>query len=384
MLSCCRVARYCRSDGHDLKKLATILAIFALGLVCKSQAYADILLGVAGPLSGQYASLGQQMLVGAQAAVDAINAKGGVAGQNLRIMSLDDGCDNRQAEDVAQKLVEAQASGVIGHYCSNAALAAAKIYEKAGVVMLAPVASLPALTSSGLSNVVRLAARDDMQGAFAASRISQKRATARIALLIDGTSANKAIAASFVAALGKPPALVLEFKPDTPDFSDMIAKMKSENIDVAYFACGASDAGHISAQAAKADLKMLRYGPDALVSDLFGQAAGPASEGMLASFPVDPLLAVQSRSVVAALKLAGQSGDGAALPAYAAVQSFAAGAAATNGANGAAIAAWLKSGQSIDTVEGPLTFDKNGDATPVRFSWYVWINGGYQALPDGN
>ena len=367
-----------------MKALRAIFAICLAGVVVRGAANADILLGVAGPLSGQYASLGQQMLVGAQAAVDAINAKGGVAGQNLRIMSLDDGCDNRQAEDVAQKLVEAQASGVIGHYCSNAALAAAKIYEKAGVVMLAPVASLPALTSSGLSNLVRLAARDDMQGAFAASRISQKRANARIALLIDGTSANKAIAASFVAELGKPPALVLEFKPDTPDFSDLIAKMKSENIDVAYFACGASDAGHISAQAAKADLKMLRYGPDALVSDLFGQAAGPASEGMLASFPVDPLLAVQSRSVVAALKLAGQSGDGAALPAYAAVQSFAAGAAATNGANGAAIASWLKSGQSIDTVEGPLTFDKNGDATPVRFSWYVWINGGYQALPDGN
>ncbi|MEO6609693.1 MAG: branched-chain amino acid ABC transporter substrate-binding protein [Aestuariivirga sp.] len=367
-----------------MKALRAIFVICLAGLAVSGAADADILLGVAGPLSGQYANLGQQMLIGAQAAVDAINARGGVAGQSLQIMSLDDGCDNRQAEDVAQKFVDAKVSGVIGHYCSNAALAAAKIYERAGVIVLAPVASQPALTNSGLSNVIRIASRDDMQGAFAAARIIQKRANARIALLIDGTSANKAQAASFVAALGKPPALTLEFKPDTQDFSDLITKMKTENIDVAYFACGASDAGHISAQAAKADLKLLRYGPDALVSDLFGQAAGATSEGMLASFPVDPLLPVQSRSVVAALKLAGQSADGAALPAYAAVQSFAAGAAATNGANGSAIATWLKSGQSIDTVEGTLSFDKNGDATPVHFSWYIWINGGYQALPEGN
>jgi branched-chain amino acid transport system substrate-binding protein len=367
-----------------MKAMRIILIACVLCLSCFGVAQADIILGVAGPLSGQYSSLGQQMLVGAQAAVDAINAKGGIAGQSLRMMSQDDGCDNRQAEAVAQKFVDAQVTGVIGHYCSNAALAAAKIYDKAGIVMLAPVASLPSLTTSGLSNVVRLAARDDMQGAFAASRIIQKRANARIALLIDGTTANKALAASFVAALGKPPALTLEFKPDTADFSDLIAQMKAQTIDVAYFACGASDAGHISAQAAKAGLQILRYGPDALVSDLFGQAAGASSEGMLASFPVDPQLPVQSRSVLDALKLAGQSADGATLPAYAAVQSFAAGAAATNDANGAAIAAWLKSGQPMETVEGSLAFDKNGDATPVRFSWYVWSNGGYQALPEGN
>jgi branched-chain amino acid transport system substrate-binding protein len=367
--------------------MKAIRIIWIACLLCLSSfgvAQAEIVLGVAGPLSGQYASLGQQMLVGAQAGVDAINAKGGVAGQNLRIISLDDGCDNRQAEGVAQKFVDAQVSGVIGHYCSNAALAAAKIYEKASIVMLAPVASLPALTSAGLSNVIRLAARDDMQGAFAATRIIQKRANAKIALLMDGSNGSKALATSFVAALGKPPTLTLEFKPDTADFSDLIAQMKDQSIDVAYFACGASDAGHISAQAAKLGLQMLRYGPDALVSDLFGQAAGASSEGMLASFPVDPQLPVQSRSVVAALKLAGQSADGATLPAYAAVQAFAAGATATNGANGAAIATWLKSGQPIDTVEGGLAFDKIGDATPVRFSWYVWNNGGYQALPEGN
>jgi len=363
--------------------MRALLQIIAVLFFCTA-AQADILLGVAGPLTGQYASLGQQMLAGAQAGVDAINAKGGVEGQTLRVISADDGCDNRQAELAAQKFIDAQVAGVIGHYCSNAALAAGKLYDKAGVVMVAPVASLPSLTSSGLSTVIRISARDDMQGAFAARRIIEKRPSAKIALLLDGTDPDKAIAASFVAALGKAPALTLEFKPDTPDFSGLIAKMKAENMDVAYFACGASDAGRISAQAAKAGLSLLRYGPDALVSDLFGQAAGVSSEGMLASFPLDPQLPVQSKPVQAALKLAGQSADGATLPAYAAVELIAAGAAATHSTDGRTIAAWLKSGQSVDTVEGSLSFDKNGDATPQRFSWYVWTNGAYQALPEGN
>ncbi len=367
-----------------MKPLWIILTACVLGVFASGAARADILLGVAGPLTGQYASLGQQMLTGAQAAVDDMNAKGGLDGQSLRVISLDDGCDNRKAEAVAQQLIDAKVAGVIGHYCSNAALAAGRLYDKAGIVMLAPVASLPSLTTSGLSMVIRLAARDDLQGAFAAKRIMEKRANAKIAVLVDGTEPNKAIATSFVAALGKSPALTLEFKPDAQDFSALVSQMKAVGIDVAYFACGASDAGHISAQAAKAGLQMLRYGPDALVSDLFGEAAGPSSEGMLASFPMDPQLPVQSRGVVSALKLAGQSADGATLPAYAAVQAFAAAAKATHVVDGGAISGWLKSGATVETVEGNLTFDKNGDATPPRFSWYVWNSGAYQALPEGN
>ncbi len=377
-------ASFVRRRRIKVKTFRIIVTVSAACLAGVSAALADVVLGVAGPLTGQYASLGQQMLVGAQAAVDDLNAKGGIDGQSLRVISLDDGCDNRKAQDVAQQLIDAKVSSVIGHYCSNAALAAGKLYEKAGIVMVAPVASLSSLTTSGLSNVIRLAARDDMQGAFAATRIMGKRANAKIALLLDGTEPNKAIATSFVAALGKPPALTLEFKPDTQDFTDIINQMKAENIDVAYFACGASDAGHISAQAEKAGLPMLRYGPDALVSDLYGEAAGPASDGMLASFPIDPQSAVQSRSVVSVLKLAGQSADGATLPAYAAVQAFAAAATATHTQDGMAIATWLKSGQTVETVEGGLTFDENGDATPPRFSWYVWNKGAYQALPEGN
>jgi branched-chain amino acid transport system substrate-binding protein len=367
-----------------VRALLFSLALGGTALAAIGTARAEVLLGVAGPLTGQYASLGQQMLVGAQAAVDDINAKGGIEGQNVRVIALDDRCDNRQAEMVAQKFIDTSVVGVIGHYCSNAALAAGRLYDKVGIVMLAPVASLPNLTTSGLSTVIRIAARDDMQGAFAAQRIIEKRPNAKIALLLDGTDPNKAIAASFVAALGKAPALTLEFKPDTQDFTDLITKMKAGGIDVAYFACGASDAGHIAAQAAKAGLQILRYGPDALVSDLFGQAAGTSSDGTLASFPLDPQLPTQSRRTVASLKLAGQNADGATLPAYAAVQVFKAGAAATHNTDGRTIAAWIKSGQSVETVEGSLMFDRNGDATPVRFSWYVWINGGYQALPDGN
>ncbi len=367
-----------------MKTRLFILAVCCLGLFISGPARADILLGVAGPLAGQYASLGQQMLTGAKAAVDDLNAKGGLAAQNLRIMSLDDGCDIRKAEDVAQKFIDAKVAVVIGHYCSNAALAAAKLYEKAGIAMIAPSASLPSLTSSGLSNVVRLAGRDDMQGAFAARRIIEKRANAKIALLVDGTEATKRLAVAFVAALPKPPTLTLSFKPDSADFSDIIAKMKAANIDVIYFACGASDAGHIAAQAAKAGLQALRYGSDALVSDLYGQAAGASSEGTLASFPMDPLLPAQSRQVVRMLKLAGQSADGATLPAYAAVQLYAYGVVNTYSTNGLGIASTLRSGAAFDTVEGSFAFDKNGDATNPRFSWYFWSNGAYQALPEGN
>src|SRR5882724_10999642 len=49
-------------------------------------------LGLAAPLSGPLASLGDQVRRGAEVAIDEINAKGGVLGRQLVLKTADDGC----------------------------------------------------------------------------------------------------------------------------------------------------------------------------------------------------------------------------------------------------------------------------------------------------
>ena len=65
----------------------------------------DITIGVAGPMTGQYASFGQQFKNGATMAIADINAAGGVLGKKLAMNIQDDACDPKQARSVAEKLV---------------------------------------------------------------------------------------------------------------------------------------------------------------------------------------------------------------------------------------------------------------------------------------
>ncbi|MBG1231242.1 branched-chain amino acid ABC transporter substrate-binding protein [Aestuariivirga litoralis] len=343
-------------------------------------AKADIVIGVEAPLSGQYQPFGQQLLGGAKAAVDAINARGGIKGETLTLISADDICDSAKAEDAAQKLIEAKADVVIGSFCSNPSLAAARVLDKAGVMMISPAAMLPSLTESGLSNVLRLAARMDAQGAFAAKRVLAKRPQAKLALLDDGTPAMKSITQSFAAAYAKGATLIASFTPDQKDYADLIGRMKEAGIDTLYIAASATDAGHLAAQAEAAGLSLRRYGPDSLLADLFWQASGAAGEATLVSFPADPMGTREGRDLAAELKSLNVATDGPTLPAYAAVEVYAAAAQAKGPHAGAALAAWARSGQPITTRLGPLSFDPKGDLADLHFSWFSWNNGQYQTI----
>ena len=342
-------------------------------------ARADIVVGVAAPLSGQYQSFGQQMLFGVKAAIDNQNAKGGLGNEQLTIVSVDDGCDNAKAEEAAQKLIAAHADMVIGHFCSSPSLVGARLYEKAGISMIAPSAVLPSLTESGLTNVVRLSTRYDAQGAFAAGRILSKRPNAKLALVDNGTPQMKEIAASFAGTYAKQPAISASIAPDQKDFAELVAKMKAANIDTLYIATAATNAGRLTAQAQAAGLILKRYGPDTLLADQFWETSGTAGESTLVTFPFDPTISYPAKALAADMKLLGEASDGPALPAYAAAQLYFAAAAAGPHA-GLGIAATLKSGASFDTILGPMSFNTKGDSQALHFSWFSWNNGVYQTI----
>ena len=84
----------------------------------------DISIGVAGPMTGQYASFGTQLRNGAEAAVADINAAGGVLGKKLKLEVGDDACDPKQARAVAEKFASQKVPFVAGHYCSSSSIPA--------------------------------------------------------------------------------------------------------------------------------------------------------------------------------------------------------------------------------------------------------------------
>src|SRR5262245_51392618 len=137
------------------------VAIFMLTALLGSSAGADVVIGVAGPMTGDRAWYGEQMQRGAELAVADINAAGGVLGQKVQLVAADDYCDPEQAIAAARKLVNQGVVFVVGHFCSGASIAASEVYAAAGVLEISPISSNPMLTELGRANVFRVAPRDD-------------------------------------------------------------------------------------------------------------------------------------------------------------------------------------------------------------------------------
>ena len=114
-----------------------VIAAAAMTLVSAGQSQAQIKIATAGPMTGQYASFGEQMQRGAELAVKDINAAGGVLGQKLVLSIGDDACDPKQAVAVANKFVSEGVSFVAGHFCSGSSIPASDVYEEEGVLHIA-------------------------------------------------------------------------------------------------------------------------------------------------------------------------------------------------------------------------------------------------------
>src|SRR5262245_16469303 len=168
--------------------------LLALALLAAYPARAEIVIGVAGPMTGKEAWSGEQIQRGAEMAVADINAAGGLLGDQLRLVTADDFCDPQQAVVAARKLVDDGAVAVMGHYCSGASIPASKIYAEARVLQISPASTNPLLTEQGLANVFRVVARDDAQGVVAGNYLAERWGDKKIAILHDGTIYGKGLA----------------------------------------------------------------------------------------------------------------------------------------------------------------------------------------------
>jgi branched-chain amino acid transport system substrate-binding protein len=152
--------------------IAFAVAFLTIGAISTTRA--EIKIGVATALTGRFAWTGEQTRAGADLAVQDLNKRGGVLGEPLAAVVVDDFCDPDQALAAAQKLVAEGVPAVVGHQCSGAAIPASSIYESAGIIFISPAATNPKLTERGLRYVFRTCGRDDLQGAMIADYLAKE------------------------------------------------------------------------------------------------------------------------------------------------------------------------------------------------------------------
>ena len=345
-------------------------------------ASAQIKVGVAGPITGEYATFGKQLTDGAELAAADINAKGGVLGQKIEVLKGDDACDPKQAVSVANKFASEGVKFVDGHFCSSSSIPASKVYTEEGILQITPASTNPKFTEEGSWNTFRTCGRDDQQGKVAGHTLATEFKDRKVAILHDNTTYGKGIADETKKAMnaeGKKEALYQAYVPGEHDYTALVSRLKEAGIDVVYFGGYHSEIGLIARQAREQGLKATLIGPDSLTAKELWQISGEAGEGLMFTFPSDPRNRPTAAAVVKEFKDKSIDPEGYVLYTYAAMQVWAEAATKANSTDPKKVAEVLRAG-TWPSVLGDVSFDKKGDVTKVDYVWYIWHNGDYSQM----
>ena len=275
-------------------KQQLLALVAALGLVvggATAQAADTVKIGLMAPLTGSWASEGQGMKKIVELLAEQQNAKGGVLGKKIVVVTEDDGGDPRTASLAAQRLTTRDVAAVVGTYGSSVTEASQAIYDEAKIPQIANGSTAIRLTEKGFKHFFRTAPRDDEQGRMAARTI-EKLGFKKVAILHDNTSYAKGLADEANTLLKSKGAEVVFFDALTPgerDYTAILTKLKGANPDVVLFTGYYPEAGLLLRQKKDMNWKAPFLGGDATNNvDLVKIAGKEATEGFYFLSPPQP------------------------------------------------------------------------------------------------
>ena len=369
-----------------MKRMAGLLAAFALAALtaCSGGEESNTTpIAIVGPVTGQYASFGQQMKNGAELAVEDINAAGGVLGKKLNLDIGDDACDPKQAVAVANQMTAKGVALVAGHYCSGSSIPASKVYAESDMVQISPASTNPAFTDERAGpNIYRVCGRDDQQGGVAGKYLASHFSDRNIAIVHDKTAYGKGIADEVkkaINAAGKQETMYEAITAGEKDYSALVSKLKQANIDVVFFGGYHTEAGLIVRQMRDQGLATVLMGGDALITQEYWSITGPAGEGTLMTFSPDPRKNPAAAEVVKRFKDKGIEPEGYVLYTYAAIQAWKQAAEKAKSIASADVVKALNDTE-FDTVIGKFKFNEKGDPNLPPYAVYRWSKGTYEQI----
>ncbi|MFA6424076.1 MAG: penicillin-binding protein activator [Candidatus Magasanikbacteria bacterium] len=136
------------------------------------------------PLSGEIASLGENIKDGAVVAANEINQVGGINGRKLELVFEDGKCNLKDGVNAANKLINIDKVPILISGCSDETLGAAPLAEQSHTIILTPVSTNPKITTAG-DYIFRLIPSDSFQGKFAADYLYDTLSKRKVAILFN-------------------------------------------------------------------------------------------------------------------------------------------------------------------------------------------------------
>lgn len=360
-----------------MKRSLLLGAVVALCLSACQQQTADsntIKIGMIAPLTGDISSIGQDILHGAQLAVDQVNAVGGINGKAVQLIAEDGKCAGGDAASAAQKLVNVdKVIAILGGQCSGETLAAAPIAEEGKVVLLSSLSSSPDVTTAGtyvFRNYPSDALKTKAMAAYFASKGYKK-----VALIGENTDFSTAFLASLKKDLPANSVVFSELvEPGTKDFRTLLTRLKDTPFDV--FVPDANQtavAGELLKQLREAGFKQPVVGQDVIDSaDVVAAVGSGATEIYTINVPT----VGQGTPFEANFKQKyGEPQSNITYAAFSYDDANVVMAGMKKATTGTQLRDWMATMPAYKGVIGTFSFDGNGDVIGVSYALKKFENG---------
>jgi branched-chain amino acid transport system substrate-binding protein len=256
------------------------------------EATGDIVIGAAWPWKIRENLLYAQ---GLEMAVDEVNAAGGIRGRRIRIVKEDDHETVDEGRAVAQKLsANPDVVAVIGHLQSFVTVPAAAIYDAAGVLLVAPTSTDPALTEQGYPLVFRTTFTDVQVGSHMAT-VAIDRGYRRMAIYYMRDRYGRSLANAFEETFTGGGGVVVDRQSYDPSegansrqIDPLIEDWKGRDLSAIFIAGEAAQAALVITTARSKGLNVPVLGGDAVGTPELFASGGGAVEGVTIASPFHP------------------------------------------------------------------------------------------------
>uniref|UniRef100_A0A9E8CQZ9 ABC transporter substrate-binding protein n=1 Tax=Bosea sp. NBC_00436 TaxID=2969620 RepID=A0A9E8CQZ9_9HYPH len=232
-----------------LKSTGGLALAAGLGAPALAQAPAEIEVALIVPLSGIYARPGQVMRMGAEMAIEDVNAQGGIkalGGAKLKLVLVDAGDSTEKAKNAAQRMVAEHKNIVAasGAYLSSFTLAVTEVTERAQLPVLT-LSYSDLITGRGFKYIFQTSATAGSQAEQALPVVLDlaKRATGQspktVAIVTDNTAASiasvKPMREGLLKKLGVDLVVDETFTPPLADATPLVQRIRSARPDLVFF-----------------------------------------------------------------------------------------------------------------------------------------------------
>ena len=365
------------------------LSLLVAGCAKPAATTKTLQIGLQAPLTGDYAAEGQWAKQSVEIAADLINKKGGILGQPVEIVVVDDASNPKDSALAAQKAISQGLKEVIGSYGSSVTAPAADLYDANKVVSVAYGSTAVRLTmEKQRPYFFRTSGRDDTQSEFFAKFVTEVLKAKRIAIMHDNQDYGKGVAEDAMKFLQ--PAIdakqieVIYYDAITPgesDYSAVVSQIKALNPDVWFFTGYYPEAALLLKQAREAGVTSTFVGNNAVPTPEFVKIAGvDVVKGSIhLNEPIPQYLdSPESKEFLDAYKAKYNELPGSIWAVYAAdaLNALAAAITKAGGTDPDKVASAMRTMTDAKGITGPLLFTDRGDRKDIPYYAYIYNDKG--------